>query len=182
MTHAVSQIGSYAPDFELPDINNIVHHLARYLDKYYAVVVVVMCNHCPDVQLYIERLKQLQAEFEPQGVTLIGINANDDSQVPEDSFEQMKAFAAEHKLNFPYLRDRTQDVAQGFRSSTTPQAFLINNACVIRYIGAIDDNPQDTDAVTKRYLYDAMSFLLQDKDIPICETRATGCPVKWRQG
>lgn len=180
MIHAVSPIGSYAPDFELPDINHIVHHLARYLDKYDAVAVVVMCNHCPYVQAYLERLKQLQTEFESQGVTLIGINANDDRQVPEDSFEQMKVFAAKYKLNFPYLRDVTQDVAQGFRATTTPQAFLIDHASVIRYSGAIDNNPQNASAVSNAYLHNAISLLLQDKTINIPTTEPVGCSIKWR--
>lgn len=180
MTHAVSPIGSYAPDFELPDTNNIVHHLAWYLDKYYAVVVVVMCNHCPYVQSYLERLKQLQTEFEPRGVTLIGINANDERQVPEDSFEQMKSFAAEHQLNFPYVRDVTQDVVQSLQATTTPQVFLVDNTCVIRYVGAIDDSPQDASAVSKRYLQDAMSFLLEGKPINISTTKTVGCSIKWR--
>jgi hypothetical protein len=39
--------------------------------------------------MYLDRLKALQAEFEPQGVTLIGINANDANQFPEDSFDAM---------------------------------------------------------------------------------------------
>ena len=47
-------IGSYAPDFELPGIDNAVHHLARYLERSKAVGVVFMCNHCPYVRLYLQ--------------------------------------------------------------------------------------------------------------------------------
>ncbi|HEY9751085.1 MAG TPA: redoxin domain-containing protein, partial [Allocoleopsis sp.] len=68
-------IGSYAPDFELPGIDNAVHHLARYLERSKAVGVVFMCNHCPYVRLYLDRLKQIQATFQGQKFTLIGINA-----------------------------------------------------------------------------------------------------------
>ena len=31
-------INSYAPDFELPGVDDEVHHLARYLEEYRAVV------------------------------------------------------------------------------------------------------------------------------------------------
>ncbi|MGB3491556.1 MAG: thioredoxin family protein [Elainellaceae cyanobacterium] len=181
MIHAVSPVGSYAPDFELPDINHIVHHLARYLDKYDAVAVIMMSNHCPYVQAYLERLKQLQTEFEPQGVTLIGINSNDDRQVPQDSLEQMQVFAAEHQLNFPYLRDVAQDVAQGFRATTTPQAFLIDQASVICYVGAIDNSPKDASTVSQTYLHDAISLLINSKTISIPTTNPVGCSVKWRK-
>jgi peroxiredoxin len=86
-------IGSYAPDFELPGTDGAVHHLARYLEKFRAVGVVFMCNHCPYVRLYLDRLKQLQVEFQAQGFTLIGINPNDAEQYPEDSFESICAMS-----------------------------------------------------------------------------------------
>ena len=44
-------IGSYAPDFELPGIDNQVHHLSRYLEKFRSVCVISMCNHCPYVEI-----------------------------------------------------------------------------------------------------------------------------------
>ena len=70
-------INGYAPDFELPGVDEEVHHLARYLEKFRAIAVIFMCNHCPYVQLYLNRIKELQADFQDRDVTLIGINAND---------------------------------------------------------------------------------------------------------
>jgi len=94
-------VGGYAPDFELPGVDGAVHHLRRYLSSHRAIAVVFMCNHCPYVRLYLERLKQIQSAFAEQGVVLIGINANDDAQYPDDSYEKMKQFAAQYQLNFP---------------------------------------------------------------------------------
>ena len=51
-------VGSYAPDFEIPGIDDQVHHLRRYLEKFRAVGVISMCNHCPYVEWYIDRLKK----------------------------------------------------------------------------------------------------------------------------
>ncbi|MBE9178447.1 thioredoxin family protein [Oculatella sp. LEGE 06141] len=174
-------IGSYAPDFELPGIDNAVHHLGRYLGRYQAVGVIIMCNHCPSVRLYLDRLKQIQTEFQNQGFTLIGINANDDRAVPEDSFEQMKRFAAEQQLNFPYLRDMTQDVAHGFGAQRTPEAYLLDQSSALCYRGAIDDNPQSAQAVQTFYLRDAIAQLLAGKAITLNSTEPTGCSIKWRQ-
>lgn len=174
-------IGSYAPDFELPGTDNQVHHLARYLEKYRAVGVVFMCNHCPYVQSYLGRLTQIQSEFQSQGFTLIGINANDAVQSPEDSFENMQTLAATHGLNFPYLRDTTQDVARCFGGQTTPEVFLLDNAGILRYSGGIDDNSQDPAAEKVDYLRDAIASLLQGKTaITTASTKAVGSPVKWR--
>lgn len=174
-------IGSYAPDFELPGIDRAVHHLARYLEKYRAVGVIFMCNHCPYVKGCIDHFKQIQADFESEGFTLIGINANDASLSPEDSFENMLAFGEEYQLNFPYLRDPTQDVAKGFGATVTPQAFLLDNRGVLRYWGSVNDNPQTPELVQMAYLRNAIASLLKGEAIDPSETEPIGCSlIKWR--
>ena len=177
----MEKIGHYAPDFEIPGIDDTVHHLARYLEKFQAVGVVIMCNHCPYVHLYIDRLKQIQTDFQDHGFTLIGINANDETQYPADSFEKMKTFAKEKSLNFPYLRDVTQDVAQSFAAERTPEIFIINRSGIICYHGAVDDNPQDPSAVKVNYARDAIAQLLSNQAIVNSATSAIGCSVKWRK-
>lgn len=174
-------IGSYAPDFELPGIDDQVHHLARYLEKYRAVGVVFMCNHCPYVRLYLDRLKQIQADFLEQGVTLIGINANDALQYPDDSFENMKVFAEENQLNFPYIRDVTQDVALCFGAQKTPEVFLLDSQGIVCYRGQIDDNANDATAVQESYLENAIRQLSNTRPIEVSQTEAIGCSLKWRQ-
>jgi peroxiredoxin len=174
-------IGRYAPDFELPGTDGSVHHLAKYLQKFRAIGVVLLGNRCSSVEQSLDRLKQIQTEFFHQGVTLIGINSNDDRQCPEDSFDAMKSFVMEHQLNFPYLRDVTQDVAQGFGAEWTPEVFLIDQAGLIRYGGAIDDSPKTPNAVTVRYLRDAITQLLAGSGDSLVSTTAVGCPIKWRQ-
>jgi peroxiredoxin len=173
-------IGKYAPDFELPGTDGAIHHLARYLERHRAIVVVVMCNHCPYVKLYLDRLKQLQTELKPQGVALIGINPNDSDQFPEDSYEKMQAFTAEQRLNFLYLRDMNQDVAHAFKAEKTPQVFLLNQQGIICYAGAIDDNAQNPESVRIPYLQNAIAALLNDRPISPASTDPVGCSVKWR--
>ena len=173
-------INSYAPDFELPGVDEEVHHLARYLEKYQAVAVIFMCNHCPYVKLYLNRLKEIQTEFQDRGVTLIGMNANDANQYPEDSFENMKSFAAENQLNFPYIRDVAQDVAESFGASKTPEVFLVDRDSRLRYKGLIDDNADDPTAVQVSYLRSAIGQLLNGESVDPSSTEAIGCSIKWR--
>ncbi len=175
-----TQIGGYAPDFELPGADGAVHHLARYLERFQAVGVVFMCNHCPYVKLYVERLKQIQMDFADQGFTLIGINPNDANQFPDDSFENMKAFVQRYQVNFPYLRDETQDVAQSFGAQKTPHLFLLNRDGVLCYSGKIDDNPNQPDAVQIHYLRDAIAQVLSGVPVHSASNEPVGCSVKWR--
>nr|WP_044169923.1 thioredoxin family protein [Oscillatoria sp. PCC 10802] len=173
--------GSYAPDFELPGIDDKVHHLARYLENFQAVGVVFMCNHCPYVGLYLDRLKQIQADFQERGVTLIGINPNDAELYPDDSFENMKTFAAKNEINFPYIRDVTQDVAHCFGAQRTPEVFLLDKTGVVRYHGQIDDSANDPEAVGVPYLRNAIEQLLSGEQVTLSSTEAFGCSVKWRE-
>ncbi|WP_026731644.1 thioredoxin family protein [Fischerella sp. PCC 9605] len=174
-------IGSYAPDFELPGIDEQVHHLSRYLEKFRAVGVIPMSNCCSYVKLYLERLKNIQAEFHEQGFTLIGLNGNDASQLPTESFENMKAFAKSNKLNFPYLWDSTQDVTRSFGVSKTPMAFLIDKDGVVRYKGLIDDNPQNPLTVRGHYLKTAIALLFKGQKIYPTETQPVGTALVWRK-
>lgn len=174
-------IGAYAPDFELPGIDDQVHHLAQYLQKFRAVAVIVICNHCPYVQKYLGRLKQIQNDFKSQGVILIGINANDANQYPEDSFEKMKVFAANHQLNFPYIRDVNQDVTQSLGATRTPEVFLLDKEGKLCYKGLIDDNENDPESVQISYLRQAIQQLLNGEPLNPTITEAIGCSVKWRR-
>ena len=51
----------------------------------------------------------------------------------------------------------------------------------MKYIGTIDDNPQDADAVEKRYLEDAISALEAGNDPDPNFTKAVGCSIKYKK-
>ncbi len=173
-------IGSYAPDFELPGTDTQVHHLSKYLEIYQAVVVVFLSNQCPYVQSYLQRLKQLQADWQESGLAAIGINANDTLQAPEESLEHMRTFAEQQQLNFPYLRDVNQDVAKCFGASKTPEVFLVNREGVLCYKGAIDDCADTPAGVTHNYLQDAVTRVMAAQPVDPPQTEAIGSAIVWR--
>ncbi len=175
-----TSVGSYAPDFELPGIDEQVHHLSRYLNKFIAVGVISMSNNCPYVKLYLERLKKIQLEFYKQGFTIIGLNGNDATQLPTEDFESMKAFAKVNQLNFPYLWDSTQDVTRSFGIIKTPMAFLIDTKGIVRYKGMIDNQPYNQSALKENYLTKAIASLIKGQEIYPKETEPTGTYVIWR--
>jgi hypothetical protein len=51
----------------------------------------------------------------------------------------------------------------------------------VAYIGAIDDNARNAEAVTKHYVEDAITALLSDKPVPVTKTKAIGCGIKWKR-
>ena len=82
------KIGGKAPDFSLPGVDGKAYSLNEFKGKR-ILVVVFMCNHCPYVQAYIERIKAIQSDFEVKSVQIVGINANDEVNYPDDSFDKM---------------------------------------------------------------------------------------------
>ena len=173
--------GDQAPGFELPAVDGTTVRLAEELAKRPVTVVTFLCNHCPYVVAYIPRLIELQNRYVPEQARLIGICSNDEITYPQDSFEKMKVAAKEWGLNFPYLRDEDQSVAQAYGAERTPEIFLLDTHGVCRYEGGIDDNYQDATAVTDRPLRDAIDAVIEGRAVDRVQTHAIGCTVKWKQ-
>ncbi len=178
MSTATLKIGSPAPDFTLPGIDGKDHTLSEYIKK--GIVLIFSCNHCPYVQAYEERIKQIQNEFGPRGIRVVAVNPNDEKTYPEDSFDNMKKRAAEREFNFPYLRDEDQGVARAYDASHTPEIFLIDDKQKLVFHGKIDDNWKEPDKVKSSYLRDAINELLEGKKISVPETFTIGCTIKWK--
>ncbi len=173
------KIGSVAPDFLLSGVDGRQYSLESFLDKK-ILIIMFSCNHCPYVQAYEQRIIDLQKEFESAGVQIVAINSNDDTQYPDDSFEEMKKRATDKKFNFPYLRDETQVVANAYGATHTPQIFLFDEKRKLRYQGKIDDNWKELDKVKSKYLRDAIVEILDGKDVSVPETFSIGCTIKWK--
>lgn len=173
------KIGDPAPAFSLPGTDGRTYSLDGLADKP-VLVVVFSCNHCPYVQAYEDRLIAIQRDYVGRGVQVVAINSNDDANYPEDSFEQMMARARARGFNFVYLRDASQAVARAYGATHTPQLFVFDRARMLRYTGKIDDNWQNPQAVTRRFLQDAIDALLNGRDPVEAQTHAIGCTIKWK--
>jgi peroxiredoxin len=174
------KIGSPAPDFDLPCVDGKKYSLNSFADKK-ALIVVFSCNHCPYVQAYEDRIKQIQSDYANKGVSVVAINSNEDKGYPEDSFENMKKRAAEQKFNFLYLRDENQSVAHAYDATHTPEIFLFNKDRKLAFHGKIDDNWQEPKKVQNHYLRNALDELLAGKEISVPETFTIGCTIKWKK-
>ena len=172
-------IGDSAPDFSLPGVDGKAYSLSDFKGKK-ILVIVFMCNHCPYVQAYIERIKSIQNDFGIKGVQVFGINANDEVNYPDDSFEKMTEFHKQRKLNFPYLRDEDQTVANAYGAQCTPECFVFDGERKLRYHGRIDDNYKDENAVKVFDLRNALNALMHNQKVAIELTPAIGCSIKWR--
>lgn len=173
-------VGDVAEDFSLRNIDGKMVSLKDFPDAK-GFIIVFTCNHCPYAQLYEQRIINLHRKFEPKGFPVIAINPNDPAIVPDDSFDEMVRHAEEKSYPFVYLFDSTQTVYPKFGANRTPHVFVLNKSRVVRYIGAIDDNPETPSGVRKRYVENAVEAILRGERPQPDFTRAIGCTIKRRR-
>lgn len=174
------KIGSQAPDFNLVGVDGKNYSLKSFSDRK-ALIIIFSCNHCPYVQAYEGRIKELQDEYLESGLAVVAINSNEDKGYPEDSFENMKKRSDEQKFNFPYLRDEDQSVARAYDATHTPEIFLFDKERKLAFHGKIDDNWQEPSKVQNYYLRNALNELFAGKEISVPETFTIGCTIKWKK-
>jgi peroxiredoxin len=171
--------GDPARAFELPGVDGKTYSLSDVSQGKKATVVIFMCNHCPYVLAWLDRLIGTAGDYAGQGAAFVGINANDETKYPADSFEKMKDLARERAMPFPYLRDETQDVVTAYGAQRTPEVFLFDADLKLRYHGAPDDNYDEAKA-REPYLRNALDAVLAGKRPPVADTQPVGCTVKWK--
>ncbi len=176
-------VGKKAPKFSLENVDGSMVSLDDYANEK-GVVVIFTCNHCPYSIAYEDRIIALHNKYAPKGYPVIAINPNDPAAQPGDSFEAMEKRSGEKDFPFPYLFDDGQKVYPKYGATRTPQVYLLQNTgkkFEVAYIGAIDDNYQDADAVEENYLEDAIESLLANKKPDPDFTKAIGCTIKVRK-
>ena len=175
-------IGKAAPTFELKNIDGKMVSLQQVLSKNEGVILVFTCNHCPYSVKYEDRIMALDKKYKLLGYPVIAINPNDPVAYKEDNFENMKKRAKQKGFSFPYLVDETQQIAKAYAATRTPHVYLIRKEAdeigVVRYVGAIDDNTE-AEAVTVKYVEDAITRLKGNEDAEPSYTKAIGCGIKW---
>jgi hypothetical protein len=139
------------------------------------VAVVFSCVHCPYVIAWEDRLNAIARDYAGRA-GLVAINSNDHIG---DSLDRMVARAEEKGFVFPFLRDESQEVANAYQPSRTPEVFLFDADDRLVYHGAPDSSHQDP-AGAEPYLREALDAVLAGEPPPVTETPPVGCTIKWR--
>ncbi len=168
-----------APDFNLVGIDDKSYSLEN-ISFNKGLVVIFTCNHCPYAQAAWPLLAELAREYQKKGIAFVAINPNDESAYPEDSFEKMKEKAKELNLDFPYLRDATQEIARAYKAQCTPDIYVFDSKKTLYYHGRINDNWQDPAKVKSYDLKDALDSLVDGRPYPEKQFPSMGCSIKWK--
>lgn len=181
-TDPVLQAGNKIENFTLVNtINNRPVSLSDYAnDK--GVVIIFASNYCPYSKLYEDRIIALANQYESQGIKFLLVNSNTSADNIDDTIEEMARHAKEKGLKIPYLADKEHVLSNRLNATKTPEAFVLQNTgngtFIVKYRGAVDDNPQLPNAVTSFYLKDAINAVVNKRNLAVVDKRATGCMIK----
>jgi peroxiredoxin len=175
-----AELGWTAPDFTLPATDGKTYRLSD-LEGARGTVVMFICNHCPYVVAMIDRAVADARALAELGIATVAICSNDAASYPEDSFENMRAFAKAHAFHFPYLHDATQEVARAYGAVCTPDLFGFDDKLQLRYRGRLDEGRTEPPRQgTPRELVEAMAMVAKTGNGPRDQKASVGCSIKWR--
>ncbi len=181
METPVCDFGLAAPDFSLPGVDGRTWSLADCRGPN-GTLVMFICNHCPYVRAVVDRLVRDVTALRDHGVHAVAISSNDAATYPEDSFDNMRSFAAQHGFTFPYLYDESQAVGRAYGAVCTPDFFGYNADLELQYRGRLDASgrePGPSDA--RRELFEALVQVAATGRGPAVQTPSMGCSIKWRE-
>ena len=173
----IVSVGDKAPTFSgLPAVYNGEDTSVSLPDlKEDVVVLVFLANHCPVVGQYEDRLIEFTKDYKDKGVRVVGISV---STMGQDKIPGIKDYMKDHKSNYVYAYDESQEVGRAYGATNTPQFFVLDKERKIRYTGAMDNNSNEAKA-TKNHVRDAVDAVLSGKSPEVDETRAVGCGISY---
>jgi len=180
-TQAIAaELGLKAPPFTLPATDGKTYSLADVKGER-GTLVMFICNHCPYVEASIDRAIADAKALAPLGIATVAICGNDAVSYPEDSFDNMRAFAKRHGFPFPYLHDETQKIARAYGAVCTPDYFGFDGKLGLVYRGRLDEGRTEPPRQgAKRELLEAMTAVAKTGKAPAEQTPSVGCSIKWK--
>jgi peroxiredoxin len=175
----ICEFGQKAHDFELKSTENKNLSL-RDIKGENGTLIMFISNHCPYVKAITKDMVEDCNELKKIGINSVAICANDPTNYPEDSFENMILFSKKHQFSFPYLIDETQNIAKTYDAVCTPDFFGYNKNLELQYRGRmrelrnlipVRDGESD--------LLVAMKQIAETGKGPKNQIPSAGCSIKW---
>lgn len=142
------------------------------------LLVMFSCNTCPYVIKNQGRTNEVAKYALDNGIGVALLNSNEGKRSEDDSYDAMKDYAKGQGYNWYYLVDNNSTLADAFGANRTPECFLFDADGKLVYHGAIDDNPSDAGAVSRKHLVSAMDEMKSGKEVSVKQSKSVGCTIK----
>ncbi|NNB95720.1 redoxin domain-containing protein [Corallococcus exiguus] len=170
-----AEVGKPAPAFTLKDEAGKAHSLSEYKGK---VVVLEWTNpECPFVKRHYEAktMQTTQKGFDAKKVVWLTVDSSSTHNAKSAAdWKKKEGFSQ------PVLLDTDGAVGKSYAAKTTPHMYVIDGEGVVRYAGAIDNDPRGKEATKVNYVQTAVDALLNGKQVPTATSEPYGCSVKYK--
>jgi len=175
----ICNFGEKAKNFNLISIENKKVSLEDVRGKN-GTLIMFICNHCPYVKAVIKDIVEDTKYLESIGIKSAAIMSNDIKNYPEDSFDNMISFSKSNNFSFPYLFDKSQEIAKNYGAVCTPDFFGYNKNLQLQFRGRIREL-KNLKPVRKGNsdLYIAMKQIAETGKGPKNQIPSMGCNIKW---
>jgi peroxiredoxin len=180
---AVPEIGKPAPAFTAVDSNGKSHALSDFKGK--TVILEWTNDGCPYVKKHYGagNMQKIQKDLTAEGAVWLSIiSSAPGKQGHVDGKGANALVASQGSAPTAVLLDPTGKVGKLYEAQTTPHMYVIDGKGVLRYMGAIDDQP-NTDASTiakaRNYVREAFAAVKAGKPVAATATDPYGCSVKY---
>jgi len=172
-------IGSSLPkvDSKMKDVSGKEVSFKDVMKKN-GLLVMFSCNTCPVVGKYQSRTLETGKFATENEIGVIVLNSNEATRGDGDSYTDMKEYAKEQGYKFNYVVDQNSVMADAFGATRTPELFLFDKTGKLVYHGAIDDNANGPDKVTRQHARIAMEEMVAGKAVSTSQTKFVGCGIK----
>ena len=175
--------GQPAPDFTFTDLAGRTQKLSDFRGK---VVVLEWLNPaCPYVVRHYRsgNMPSTQAAAAADGAVWLQVNSTamgDLDPAKSAEWQQKQGVVAT-----AYIRDQSGKLGRLFGAQTTPHCFVIGRDGTLVYQGAIDDQPQASQANTSsahNYVKAVLAAVKAGRPVEVATTPPYGCGVKYGEG
>ncbi len=177
------EIGAAAPQFEGLATTGETVSLADFQGE--KVILEWTNDECPFVRKHYEtgNMQKTQAEAEAEGAVWITIISSAPGTQGYVEAAKADALTVERHASPNYVvLDPSGEIGRLYAAKTTPHMFVIDEAGVLRYDGAIDDKPSTNHATVekaKNYVLAALADLEAGRAVAEPRTKPYGCSVKY---
>ena len=176
---AVAEVNAVAPDFTLKNTNGEEFRLSSFKGK--TVVLEWFNPDCPFVKHAYQDgpLAGLPKLWLDREVVWVGVNSGAAGKQGAGA-ERNKKARVEWEMPHQVLLDGGGEVGRAYGAKTTPQIVVIDEAGVVRYNGALDNQPMGRGKGDLQvYTDEVLTALTAGKPSPHARTKPYGCSVKY---
>jgi peroxiredoxin len=180
---AEPMVGKPAPAFSAIDSNGKTRSLAEFKGK---IVILEWTNDgCPYVRKHYGagNIQKLQQDLTAKGAVWLSIISSAPGKQGYVSGAEANALSTSRGATpTAVLLDPTGTVGRAYEAQTTPNMFVVDKTGILRYMGAIDDQPnvdKATLAQARSYVREAFAAVAAGGQVAETATEPYGCSVKY---